>query len=87
MVTRMTKDLRWASFLVYIDNKNYSQGYRDDSLQHDDYKKGIHISIPDNLKIVMDSDFEYDGHKMKAIHVQRCTHFDDHLYVFAKEQE
>ena len=44
MVTRMTKDLRWASFLVYIDNKNYSQGYRDDSLQHDDYKKGIEIA-------------------------------------------
>ena len=35
----------------------------------------------------MDSNFEYDGHKMKAIHVQRCVHFNDHLYVFAKEQE
>ena len=87
MVTRMTKDLRWASFLVNIYNKNYSQGYRDDSLQHDDYKKGIHISIPERSKIVMDSNFEYDGHKMKAIHVQRCVHFNDHLYVFAKEQE
>jgi hypothetical protein len=56
-------------------------------LQHDDYKKGIHISIPDKLKIVMDSDFEYGGHKMKAIHVQRCSYFEDNVYVFAKEQE
>ena len=87
MVMQMTRDLRWSSFLVYVDNKNYSQGYRDDSLQHDDYKKGIHISLPDRLKIVMDSNFEYDGRKRKAIHVQRCTHFDDHLYVFAKEQK
>ena len=86
MVMLMNK-IRWAPFLVYKDNKNYAQGYRDDSLQHDDYKKGIHISIPDKLKIVMDSDFEYGGHKMKAIHVQRCSYFEDNVYVFAKEQE
>ena len=45
--------LRWAPFLVYKDNKNYAQGYRDDSLQHDDYKKGIHktaISAEENRK-------------------------------------
>ena len=82
---------RWSSFLVYKesnDRKNQAaEGYRDDSLQHDDYKKGIHISIPDKLKIVMDSDFEYGGHKMKAIHVQRCSYFEDNVYVFAKEQE
>ena len=40
-----------------------------------------------NNQLSSDSNFEYDGRKMKAIHVQRCTHFDDHLYVFAKEQK
>jgi hypothetical protein len=76
---------RWAPFLVWKDRKNYAEGFRDDSLQHDDYKKGIHISIPDRLSITQDSEFEYGTAKMKAIHVQRCPHFQDHLYVFAKE--
>ena len=79
-------NLRWAPFLVFKDNKNYAQGYRDDTLQHDDYKAGIHISIPDHLNITTDNEFEYGGHKMKAIHVQRCSEFKDHVYIFAKEQ-
>ena len=87
----MVNNTRWSSFLVYKDGNhkrnNHSEGFRDDSLQHDDYKKGIHISIPDRLNITMNSDFEYGGHKMTAVHVQRCVHFEDHVYVFAKELE
>ena len=82
----MGDTLRWASFLVFKDNKNYAQGYRDDKLQHANYKEGIHISIPDRLNITIDNEFEYGGHKMKAVHVQRCSEFKDHVYVFAKEQ-
>lgn len=79
---------RWSSFLVYKesnDRKNQAaEGYRDDSLQHDDYEKGIHISVPARLNITMDSKFEYGMFKMKAIHVQPCHHFKDHMYIFAK---
>ena len=81
---------RWATFLVFNDNNDKksqsAEGYRDDSLQHDDYKKGIHISIPEYLNITLDCKFEYGAHKMKAYHVQKCHHFKDNSYVFAKEE-
>ena len=79
---------RWSSFLVYKESNEKrnqaAEGYRDDSLQHDDYEKGIHISVPARLNITMDSKFEYGTFKMKAIHVQPCHHFKDHMYIFAK---
>ena len=87
----MVTEHRWSSFLVFKESnerKNQAaEGYRDDSLQHDDYEKGIHISIPERLNIVMDSLFEFGTHKMKAIHVQRCMHFENHMYVFARAQK
>ena len=79
---------RWASFLVYKENDKrgyqYAEGYRDDSVQHEDYDMGIHISMPDYLSIYEGSDFEFGANKMKAIHVQPCSHFKNHKYVFAK---
>ena len=83
----MKKDLRWAPFLAYRDNKRYGTGYLDTSLAHEDYKKGIHISLPQDLELIMDSEFEYNGKKMKALTVHKCQHWDDSVYVFAREVE
>ena len=80
----MTK-LRWSQFLLYKTTKNYAAAYRDDSLQHDDYVKGIHISAPVSCGVTMDSEFEFGGRKMKAIHVQSCHHWKDHHYIFCRE--
>jgi hypothetical protein len=79
------KQIRWAPFLAFVDNKRYGTGYLDMSLAHEDYTKGIHISIPMNLELVTDSEFEYNGKKMKALTVHRCQHWDDSVYVFARE--
>ena len=46
----MTK-LRWAQFLLYKTTKNYAAAYRDDSLQHDDYVKGIKNVIQQTIVI------------------------------------
>ena len=81
----MKKDLRWAPFLAYRDNKRYGTGYLDTSIAHEDYKKGIHISLPQGLELIMDSEFEYNGKKMKALTVNKCPHWDESLYVFARE--
>ncbi len=83
----MSKELRWSPFLTYIDNKTYAPGFRDDSLAHEDYNAGIHISIPKRIGLIMDKEFEYGGYKMKVVHIQDCTHFDDYHYVFAKAVE
>ena len=83
----MKKDLRWAPFLAYRDNKRYGTGYLDTSLAHEDYKKGIHISLPQDLELIMDSEFEYNGKKMKALTVHKCSYWDESLYVFAREIE
>ena len=77
--------LRWSQFLLFKTTKNYTAAYRDDSLKHDDYAEGIHISAPANCGVTMDSEFEFGGHKMKAIHVQRCYNFEDHFRVFCRE--
>lgn len=86
-------DPRWAEFLVYKEGdpsrysdepRQYGTGYRDDSLAHDDYNKGIHVSIPQYMGIVQGTKFEYGGYKMKAEHVQQCQHWKDSVYVFCK---
>ena len=79
--------LRWAPFLAFVDIKRYGTGYLDTSIAHDDYKKGIHISLPEHLQLRMDSEFEYNGKKMKALTVHRCPYWDESLYVFAREIE
>ena len=88
-----TLEPRWSEFLVYRagdlnrysdDPRKYGIGYRDDSLAHDDYNKGIHVSIPQHIGIIQGSVFEYGGHKMKAEHVQQCHHWKDNVYVFCK---
>jgi len=76
---------RWAQFLLFKSTKNYATAYRDDSLQHDDYEKGIHISAPIRCGVTQDSEFEFAGHKMKALHVQPCHNWKDHHYIFCKE--
>lgn len=80
-------DQRWAPFLLVCEDRKYAQSYRDDSLEHTDYKKGIHISAPNYLNIEMDSEFDYGGNSMKAIHVQNCVHFQNHKYIFCKLKE
>tara|TARA_R100001015_G_C4635012_1_gene203066 strand:+ start:8317 stop:8571 length:255 start_codon:yes stop_codon:yes gene_type:complete len=77
--------LRWAEFLVFIDNKNYATGYRDDEQPHEDYEKGIYVSIPTRIPVRTDTIFEYGGHKMKALVVTKCSNFDDHFRVFCRE--
>ena len=49
--------LRWSPFLVYVDNKHYAPGLRDDSLAHDDYTKGIHISVPKHVGLLLGKAF------------------------------
>tara|TARA_R100001510_G_scaffold30032_1_gene26716 strand:- start:8596 stop:8847 length:252 start_codon:yes stop_codon:yes gene_type:complete len=83
----MKKNLRWWPFLAYRDNKRYGTGYLDTSIAHEDYKRGIHISLPQDLELIMDSEFEYNGKKMKALTVHRCPHWEESLYVFAREIE
>ena len=83
----MDKELRWSPFLVYVDNKHYAPGLRDDSLAHEDYTKGIHISVPKHVGLLLDKHFEYNGERMKVVHIQDCVHHDDHHYVFAKIRE
>lgn len=79
------QEVRWAPFLAFIDTKKYATGYLDMSLAHEDYRKGIHISIPTVLELITDSVFEYNGKKMKALTVHKCPHWDDSVYVFARE--
>ena len=79
------REPRWAPFLTIVDNQHYGQGYRDDSLSHTDYKKAIHISLENRLNIKIDTEFDYGGHKMKAINVQDCSEFKNHCYIFARE--
>jgi len=64
MVMAMVEQ-RWAPFLLVCNDRDYAQSYRDDSLEHTDYKKGIHISVPNHLNIEMDSEFDYGGNSMK----------------------
>tara|TARA_R100001163_G_C5059792_1_gene196508 strand:+ start:952 stop:1230 length:279 start_codon:yes stop_codon:yes gene_type:complete len=78
-------NLRWSPFLVYVDNKNYSPGFRDDSKPFEDYEKGIHISMPTTLPVVEGSKFEFNGRKMKALTVRKCEDFEDHFYVFCRQ--
>tara|TARA_R110000824_G_scaffold53075_1_gene147222 strand:- start:459 stop:722 length:264 start_codon:yes stop_codon:yes gene_type:complete len=78
---------RWAPFLLVCADKKYAQSYRDDSLNHTDYTKGIHISVPDYLGIEPGSEFDYGGNQMKAENIQNCVHFQNHKYVFCKLKE
>ena len=75
----------WAQYLVYVDNKRYGPGLLDLDQPHEDFTKGIHISLPQDTEIVMDSEFEYHGKKMKALTVHQCPYWENSMYVFARE--
>ena len=59
----------WAEYLVYVDNKRYGPGLLDLDQPHEDFTKGIHISLPQDTEIIMDSEFEYNSKKSKALTV------------------
>lgn len=83
--TLRKNNMGWAQYLVYIDNKRYGPGLLDLDQPHEDFTKGVHISLPQDTEIVMDSEFEYHGKKMKALTVHQCPYWEDSFYVFARE--
>ena len=83
--TLRKNNLGWAQYLVYVDNKRYGPGLLDLDQPHEDFTKGIHISLPQNIKIIIDSEFEYHGKKMKALTVHPCPYWKNSMYVFARE--
>jgi len=83
--TLRKNNLGWAQYLVYVDNKRYGPGLLDLDQPHEDFTKGIHISLPQDIKIIIDSEFEYHGKKMKALTVHPCPYWKNSMYVFARE--